>query len=55
MKLCMSYYIHKIVPDAKFEAGSSSRFGSMTSKNFPQKKGMSHQIGLFTPENGLNF
>ena len=37
------------IPDAKFEAGSSSGFGDMTSQNFPRKKGTSHQIRLFTP------
>ena len=50
MKLCMGHYIHKIIPDAKFDAGSSSSFGDMTaSQNFPWKKGTSHQIRLFTP------
>ena len=49
MKLCMSHYIHKSIPDAKFEADSSSSFGDMTSQNFPRKKGTSHQIRLFTP------
>ena len=49
MKLGMSHYGHKSIPDAKFESGTSSRFGDMTSQNFPQKKGTSHQIRLFTP------
>ena len=45
----MSHYGHKCIPDAKFESGSSSSFGDMTSQNFPRKKGTSHQIRLFTP------
>ena len=49
MKLGMSHYTPKGIPDAKFESGSSSSFGDMTSQNFPQKKEMSHQIWLFTP------
>ena len=55
MKLCLSHYIAKIIPDAKFEACSSSSFGDMTSQNFPQKKGTSHQIQLLSPENWFNF
>ena len=45
----MSHYGHKSIPDAKFESGSSSCFGDMTSQHFPHKKGTSHQIQLFTP------
>ena len=45
----MSHYIHKSIPNAKFEADSSSRFRDMTSHNLPRKKGTSHQIRLFTP------
>ena len=45
----MSYYNHKNIPDAKFESASFSSFGDITSQNFPQKKGTSHQIRLFTP------
>ena len=45
----MGHYIHKSIPDAKFEADSSSSFGDMTSQNFPRKTGTSHQIRLFTP------
>ena len=37
------------MPDAKFEPGSFSSFGDMTSQNFPLKKGTSHQIQLFIP------
>ena len=49
VKLCMRHFNHKSIPDAKFESGSSSSFGDMMSQNFPQKKGTSHQIWLFTP------
>ena len=45
----MCNYIHKSIPDAKFEVDSSFSFGDMTSQNFPRKKGMSHKIRLFTP------
>ena len=45
----MSHYDHKSIPDAKFEADSSSSFGDMTSQNFPWKKGTSNEIRLFTP------
>ena len=51
----MNHYSHKIIPDTKFEAGSSSSFRDMMSQNFPQNKGTSHQIRLFTPENEFNF
>ena len=49
MKLGVGHYGHKSIPDAKFESGSSFSFGDMASQNFPQKKGTSHQILLFTP------
>ena len=45
----MSHYGHKSIRDAKFEPDSFSSFGDMTSQNFPQKKGTSHEIRLFTP------
>ena len=45
----MGHYIYKSIPDAKCEVDSSFSFGDMTSQNFPQKKGMSHPIRLFTP------
>ena len=51
----MGHYIYKSIPDAKFEVDSSFSFGDMTSQNFPQKKGTSHPIRLFTPKNGFNF
>ena len=55
MKFGISHYGHKSIPDAKCESDSSSSFGDMTSQNFPQKDGTSHEIRLFTPENGFNF
>ena len=55
MKFCVSHYIHESIPDAKFEADSSSSFGDMTSQNFPRKKGTGHQIRLFLlPESGFD-
>ena len=45
----MGHYIYKSIPDAKFEVDSSFSFGGMTSQNFPQMKGTSHPIRLFTP------
>ena len=45
----MSYYGYKSIPDTTFESDSSSSFEDMTSQNFPQKKGTSHEIRLFTP------
>ena len=51
----MGHYIYKSIPDAKFEVDSSFSFGDMTSQNFPQKKGTSHPIRLFTLGNGSNF
>ena len=49
MKLCMSHYLHKSIPDATFETDSFFNFGDMTSQNFPRNKGTSDQIRLFTP------
>ena len=49
IKLCMGHYIYKSIPGAKFEVNSSFSFGNMTSPNFPQMKGTSHPIRLFTP------
>ena len=45
----MGHYIYESIPDAKFEVYRSFSFGDMTSQNFPQKKGTSHPIRLFTP------
>ena len=47
MKLCLSQYSHKNMPDAKFESGGFSSFGGMTSQNFPLKRG-SHKLRIFT-------
>ena len=55
MKLCMSYYSHKSIPDTNFEADSSSNFGDMMSQIFSWKKGMSLQIRLFTPGKRVQF
>ena len=49
MKFGMSHYGHQSISDAKFESDSSSSFGDMTSQSFSRKKGMSHEIRLFTP------
>ena len=46
----MGHYIYKSIPGAKFEVDSPFSFGDMTSQNFPQMKGTSHPIRLFTPE-----
>ena len=51
----MGHYIYKSIPDAKFQVDSSFSFRDMTSQIFPQKKGTSHPIRLFTPGNGFNF
>ena len=45
----MGHYIYKSIPGAKCEVDSSFSFGDMTSQIFPQKKGASHPIQLFTP------
>ena len=37
------------MPDVKFEPGSFSIFGDMTSQNLFQEKGVSYQSVLFTP------
>ena len=44
IQLSIGYYGHTSIPYAKFESGSSSSFGEMTSQNFPLKKGTSHQV-----------
>ena len=48
-KLCLSFYRHKRIPDAKFESGGFSNFGDMTSQNLPLNKETSHRIWIFTP------
>ena len=54
MELCTSHYSHKSIPNAKFEADSSSSFEDVTSQNLPWTEGMGHRIRLFIPENGFN-
>ena len=51
MTLCVS---HESIPDAKFESGSFSSFGDMTSQNVPLKRGTSRKIGYLSSENGFN-
>ena len=53
MNPCISHYTHKSIPDAKFEAGSSSSFVDITSQNFPRKKRTSYQFGYLPLENGF--
>ena len=48
MEFCMSHYIYKSMPDAKFESGSFFSFGDMTSQNFPLNNATSHRIRIFT-------
>ena len=55
MKLCMSQYIHKSIPDTKFEADSSSSFGDMTGHKISFGR-MERVIrfGYLPPKNGFN-
>ena len=39
MKLCMSNYSHKSIPDAKFEPDNSSSFGDTDVTKFPSEEG----------------
>ena len=60
MKLCMSHYSHKSMPDAKCECGSFSIFGDMTSQSSPLEKGIYFdslviKFGYLPTENGFNF
>ena len=55
LKLCMSHYIYKSIPDAKFEADSYFSFGDMTSQNCPGKKEQVIRFGYLPPEKGFNF
>ena len=48
MKLSMSQYNYESILDAKFEFGSFSSFGDITSQNFPLKRGTSHKIQIIT-------
>ena len=51
VKLCMSHYRHKSMPDAKFESGSFSIFGNMASPNSTLKRGQVIEFGYLPPEN----
>ena len=53
MKLGMSHYGHKSIPDAKFESDSSSSFGNMTSQN-SEEGNESSNSAIYPPENGFN-
>ena len=55
MKLFMSYYSHKSIPDANFEADSSYSFGDMTSQNFPRNTGgkKSSNSAIYPRKTGL--
>ena len=54
MKLGMSHNDHKSIPDAKFESGSFSSFGDMTSQNFPRKEGNeSSNSAMYPQKTGL--
>ena len=50
----MSHYSHKSMPDAKFESGSFSNFGDMTSQNFSLEKERVIKFGYLPSENGFN-
>ena len=48
----MRHYSHKSMSDAKFESGTLSSFGDMTSQNFPLKKGnKSWNSGIYVSVN----
>ena len=49
MKLCMSHYSLKNMPDAKFESDNFSIFGDMNVTKFLSGEGKGHRIRLFTP------
>ena len=54
MKLSMSQYRHESMADAKFESGSFSSFGDMTSQNFPLERGEQViKFGYVPPEMDL--
>ena len=55
MKLGMTHYGHKSIPDAKFESGSSPSFGDMTSQNFLGRRERVIKFGYLPPENRFNF
>ena len=51
----MCHYIHKSIPDAKFEVDSFFSFGDMTSQNFPRRREQVIKFDNLPPENGFNF
>ena len=54
MKLCMSHYIHKSIPDAKFDPDSSSKFWRYDVRNFPSKEGNeSSNSAIYPQKTGL--
>ena len=55
MKLYMSHYIHKSIPDAKFEGDSFSSFGDMSHKFALGRREWVIKFGYLAPENGFNF
>ena len=56
MKLCMSHYIHKSIPDAKFETDSSFNFGDNDVTKFPSKEGnKSSNSAIYPRKTGLTF
>ena len=56
MTLGVSHYGHKSISDAKFESGSSSSFGDMTSQNFSRKtENESSNSAIYPRKTGLTF
>ena len=55
MKLCMSHYINKSIPDANFESGSSSTFADMMSQISLRRREKVIKFGYLPRENGFNF
>ena len=55
MKLGLSHYGHKSIPDAKFESGSSFSFGDMASQIFSGRREQVNKFGYLSPKNGFNF
>ena len=54
MKLCMSHYNHKSLPDAKVEADSSSSFGDMMVTKFPSEEGNeSSNLAIYPQKTGF--
>ena len=52
----LSHYSHKSMADAKFESGSFSSFGDMTSQKFPSEEGnQSSNSSIYPRKMGLTF